>query len=176
MNQNDELYHYGIPGMRWGRRKSGYITYRQASKNAKSAGDKAAKESLAKDKQTLKGIGSGRKALKNANAARKQAMKESIARDKAKNKEYKQTDEYKKSRNKKIAIGTAVVGTTLATYGAYKLHQKHVKEKAERTKKIVDGIIKLGSKAMASDARMGNFLQFEWTQQDIENLIKMVKQ
>lgn len=35
VNTEDELYHYGVPGMRWGHRKSNY-EYHQALSNAKS--------------------------------------------------------------------------------------------------------------------------------------------
>lgn len=87
---SEELKHYGVPGMKWGRHKASYITVRRAVRKAKKAGAQAAQESFTRDKKTLSGLGSGRKALNNASRARKQAFRESLAKDRAYNKELRQ--------------------------------------------------------------------------------------
>lgn len=84
-----ELYHYGVPGMKWGHRKAQPIitSNRTARRKAKLAGDEAFKKSYAKSKKEFSGkLGGARKAGNIANKARKQAIKDSIAADKAHNK------------------------------------------------------------------------------------------
>lgn len=101
-NYSNELYHYGVKGMKWGVRKDKYVTVRQAVKNAKKAGKQARKESLAADKENLKGqLGGWRKAVKNGSKAYKQAQKESFARDNAYNKELRnknKSEDYLRAR------------------------------------------------------------------------------
>ena len=130
-----ELYHHGIKGMKWGRRryqnsdgsltpagKSRYVTVRQANKNAKQAEKDAVKAlNNSPEKHTIREYG------KAARAAKKQ----SIAKDKAYNKQLREerkaernTPEAQAERRKKaLKVGAAVAGTALAAYGAYKVNQ-----------------------------------------------------
>lgn len=100
---NGELYHHGIKGMKWGRRrfqtkdgsltpagKKRYVTARQAGINAR----KAEKASIAADK--ARGGVTYRQASKNAQAARKA----SIEADRAYNKELRAEKKAKKAAEK----------------------------------------------------------------------------
>lgn len=95
---NEELYHHGVKGMKWGVRryqnadgsytnagKKRYVTTRQANKNAKAAANQARKDSIAADK--AKGGVRFYKANRNAKMAAAKARKESFAKDKQYNKD-----------------------------------------------------------------------------------------
>ena len=143
---NGELYHHGIKGMKWGKRRfqnndgsltpagrkrysegdngdRKYVTIRQASKNAKEAQRDAVRKLNESNKKHTAHQYS--KAIKNA-------RKESIAEDKDRNKELRDTPEAKAARKEKAVkaakVGAAVAGTALAAYGAYKVHEA-VKDK-----------------------------------------------
>ena len=136
---SDELYHYGVKGMRWGHRKApsvaGTSAQRQAYLDAK-ANKKAAGKAYSKAyNRSIAGLSPFKK-HRQANDARwddaVKKAKASNAADKAykdAKKAYKQTDEYKAKRTKAIKVGAAVAGTALAAYGAYKV-SKVLKDKA----------------------------------------------
>ena len=85
-NHSDELYHYGVKGMKWGVRKKRYVTGFQAKRNATLAAEKARRESIAESRASgEKGIGSFRKANRKALAAKRKAYDESMAKDVATN-------------------------------------------------------------------------------------------
>lgn len=147
INNSDELYHYGVKGMRWGHRKASYqntATSGNSAARQKYLDAKANKRAATKEfkKAYNKAYNRSAAALspfkkhRQANDARwDDAVKKaqaSNAADKAykdAKKEYKQTDEYKAKRAKAIKVGAAVAGTALAAYGAYKV-SKIMKNKA----------------------------------------------
>ena len=126
MTEN-ELYHYGIKGMKWGvhRNRSnlgGNGSFRtrrlQRAVNANN-----------RDVKSLKSAGNNKEAaaVKAVGDKNRAKLAKSQARDAARNTPEAQA---RKEKIKKAAIiGTAVVGTTLAAYGTYKA-SKYLKEKA----------------------------------------------
>ena len=133
----DELYHYGVPGMRWGHRKARTVsTERSRMQSARAAYKKSNREF---NKAREKAVSYSRthpsfqnsKGHKRAEANRRwddadkkaqQAKNDKAAYKQAK-KEYKQTDEYRAKRAKAIKAGAVVAGTALAAYGAYKVNK-----------------------------------------------------
>ena len=93
MEQN-ELKHYGVPGMKWGVRKAKYTTVRQAYKNARVKEIEARKQEL----QNSKGKGmTARKAIKNMNKAGQAARRQSIRDDIASNRDLRAAERGKKA-------------------------------------------------------------------------------
>ena len=139
----DELYHYGVKGMRWGHRKASSVAgtsvqrqaYLDAKANKKAAGKAYSKAYSKAYNRSIAGLSPFKK-HRQANDARwddaVKKAKDMNAADKAykdAKKAYKQTDEYKAKRTKAIKVGAAVAGTALAAYGAYKV-SKVLKDKA----------------------------------------------
>lgn len=104
---NNELYHHGVKGQKWGvrryQRKDGTYTNAGRKRLARQAGRKAAEESWANSKATMDGkkLGSGRKAMNASAAARRKAESESLRSTRAHNKqaraEKKETKAYQKA-------------------------------------------------------------------------------
>ena len=137
-----ELYHYGVPGMRWGHRKARPVSAERARmQSAKAAYKKSNKEyskayNKAYNYSSRHMISQWANGHKRAESDRRwgdaydkavKANSDKAAYKQAK-KEYKQTDDYKARRNRAIKIGAAAAGTALAAYGAYKLNN-FVKDK-----------------------------------------------
>lgn len=78
----DDLMHYGVPGMKWGHRKTGYVTGYQAKKKATIAAEAARKKSIAESRASGDtGIGSLRRANRKALNAKRKAYGESMKAD-----------------------------------------------------------------------------------------------
>lgn len=77
-----ELYHYGVPGMRWRHKKAGYVTGFQAKKRATIAANEARKKSIAESRASGdKGVGSFQRANRKALNAKRQAYGKSMKAD-----------------------------------------------------------------------------------------------
>lgn len=142
MDQN-ELYHHGVKGMKWGRRKAVPVSAeRSRMLNAKSSLKSASKQynrdfnsAYNKSHQAY----SFSKKKREANNDRWETASKSAEKLRTAQKDYKEakkayhhTDEYKTKRDKAIKTGAAIVGTTLAAYGAYKV-SKYI-----GNKKVID--------------------------------------
>ena len=119
--KNNELYHYGVRGMKWGVRHNpkptGHVTVRsglQTARNRMNESENAARENL-KKKKTYK-------------TAKQDARKEYKKQIQA----YKQTEAYKNEVAKKkktaVKVGAAATAAAVAAYGTYKV-SKIIKNK-----------------------------------------------
>lgn len=145
---NNELYHYGVLGMRWGHRKAqlAYAGHQLLAKNAASA----AKSRVYRNNKTAVSMYKAEQNRQNklANQAKQRADAKKAEID-----AYKQTPEHqaKVAKAKKAAkIGAAVAGTALAAYGAYKVSQ-FVKNKNKVQPFTPDQLRSMGIKTFEPD-------------------------
>lgn len=127
----DELYHHGIKGQKWGRRRwqneDGSLTpegYRHYGHGAKA--ELINKRGIAKAYYKESGD----------KVAYKREMK-------AAKKEYRQSEDVKQKRLKAIKTGAAVIGAALVAYGTYKvvngvIANKNTDKYYTRGKKYID--------------------------------------
>lgn len=133
---NDELMHYGVPGMRWGHRKAQPISIGRQRLNNARAEYKSANRAYSKsfNKAMNRSIGAyspSKKQRQRATERWQQAGKDAERANSAKTKykqekaAYKNSEEGKAARQKKMKtaakVGAAAAGTALAVYGGYKL-------------------------------------------------------
>ena len=129
---DDELMHYGVPGMRWGHRKAQPVSaersrYKSAKENYKKANrDYSKAYDKAYNYSSTHPVSQWSNGHKKAEADRrwsdaynkgKRANQAKLEYKQAK-KEYKQTDEYKTKQNKALKIGAAASASIMAVYGA----------------------------------------------------------
>lgn len=123
---NGQLYHHGIKGQRWGRRRyqntDGSWTAAGRQRYSTSFGGKIANYKV---KKANSEVGKAKAALKEAKAAEKQAKKDAA-----------NTPEAKTARKEKAVkaakVGVAVAGVALAAYGAHYVKSKNVEIAAKR--------------------------------------------
>ena len=145
----NELYHYGIPGMRWGHRKvqpntaasrryqSSKLAYKQSKKEYNKAFNKAMRYSSRRPISQFV----GKKAKAESDRRWVDAYDKYVKFNKDRSdykrakKNYKQTAE-----NKAMKVGVAAVGTALAAYGTYKASENGYVTKAGRA--VVNTILK----------------------------------
>ena len=152
MNYEQELYHYGVKGMKWGVRKKRAVVDGLVRRAVVGAGvpnsyGGGTKRQLSRAKKDLDildngghlsiGITKKRQAAFDARDRAKLEKKisslEAKEKTKAEKKAYNQSEEGKAARAEKLkkaaVAGAAVAGTALAVYGTYKV-SKLMKEKA----------------------------------------------
>ena len=149
MTQN-ELYHYGVLGMKWGVRKdpkpTGSITKNgkyKASNGVVIGKSKNAGAAIGRKLTTSK-VGGALSAV--GSMSLNKSQRDRMKKERAALKEYQKVGgdkmlssknpeayiKYTKEKHKRaIKIGAAAAGTTLAVYGGYKI-SKHLKSKAGR--------------------------------------------
>lgn len=136
--QSDELYHYGIPGMKWGQRKTNYAP-RRIRGHAGPGKYLTTKRQLAGDKKDLEILNKGGHLSVGLTKKRQEAYdkrdREHLENRISKNSQNKQNLTSKQKtdkRNKVIKVGAAAVGTALTAYGAYKVN-KYIKSETGKS-------------------------------------------
>jgi len=105
-----ELYHYGVPGMKWGQRKAAYASEKNAYRQAKKD-YKAARKELRRSGYTavgIKGLGKYNAVRKKADAAELNMIdaKAKYKAAKSKNSEKAEFNTYRKAMQKSGLVGS----------------------------------------------------------------------
>ena len=109
---NDELYHYGVKGMKWGVRKAVQNANRSFVNVSRSLGRTGVgKAGIRVAKKSMMAYGRGAKKINNAVTTAKKKMSTPEAKAKI------------DKAAKTAKVGAAVAGVALAAYGGYKLNK-----------------------------------------------------
>lgn len=184
-NRPNELYHYGVPGMKWGHRKSSYNNAGAVIKRLTDPTTQIKKDGYKKTKSpigttiskdgyhttklpgSVRSIASQRKSAK-ADYKKQKASYTSTGNTNASNKSSNSNEKTSKKglsakQKKALKVGAAAVGTTLAVYGTYKLAKSgKLNSVADKGKAYVNGIANKKSAKKAA--------QNEYINRNIKNI------
>ena len=153
----DELYHYGVLGMKWKHHKARLAEY---------------------DKKFERGTNKILSSTKNMNSVNKKIN----SLERKLNKEYKDSIDYKIKRDKRIKIAKVVGGTAAVAAGAYAVHKyfqkKGIKietDRARKTRELISENKRLDKLLSTSTKNLNNFSKDFITKDNLDKIAKSKK-
>jgi len=153
----DELYHYGVLGMKWKHHKARLAEY---------------------DKKFERGTNKILSSTKNMNSVNKKLN----SLERKLNKEYKDSIDYKIKRDKRIKIAKVVGGTAAVAAGAYAVHKyfqkKGIKietDHARKARELVSENKRLDKLLSSSTKNLNNFSKDFITKDNLDKIAKSRK-